>query len=73
MGISRMEFSKRAGLSRSAVYKLIGQEVNEVKLETLCKLARALNVSPLDLCRLALGLCENDNHRPRPRKDSEDR
>jgi len=54
MGITRKEFVRRAGISRSCFYKIIGGQVGEVRIETLRKLARALAVNPLELFRMAV-------------------
>ncbi|MDD2335816.1 MAG: NBR1-Ig-like domain-containing protein [Geobacteraceae bacterium] len=49
LGITLTEVAKRAHLSRQAVYKVLDQQVTEVKLVTFIKLANALRVHPLDL------------------------
>lgn len=68
-GLSRQQFCRMAGISRSAFYKLISQQVKEVRLDTLAKIAKTLNVNLFDLIALALGLPENGSHPPeRPGK-----
>lgn len=46
--VSRAEFARRAGVSRSELYKLLSQDVGEARLSTLARLARTLEV-PISL------------------------
>lgn len=48
LGVSKTELARRAGISRSELYKLLAQDVGEARLSTLARLARALE-APLSL------------------------
>lgn len=48
LGVSKTELARRAGISRSELYKLLAQDVGEARLSTLARLARALE-APLPL------------------------
>jgi len=53
--VSRAEFARRAGVSRSELYKLLAQDVGEARLSTLARLARALEVPVYLLLNETLG------------------
>ena len=48
-GIAKTELARRAGISRSELYKLLGGDVRQAKIITFISLAKALQVHPLDL------------------------
>ncbi len=52
IGISRKACAARAGISRSALYKILSGDVLHVRLTTLEGLARALKVDYLELIQL---------------------
>jgi len=43
--ITKTALAKRAGISRSELYKLLGQDIDEARLSTIARLARALDVN----------------------------
>jgi DNA-binding Xre family transcriptional regulator len=49
--LSKTALAKQAKISRAALYKILGGEVQEAKLSTLIRLAVALDCHPLDLLR----------------------
>ena len=49
LGLTRTAFARRAGMSRSELYKILGQDIRHVRLATLQGLARALGTSLFDL------------------------
>ncbi len=53
--LTRTAFAKKAGISRSELYKILGQDVGEVRLSTLAGLARALDVNVLNLIHDLVG------------------
>jgi len=58
-GITREEFARRAGMSRAGFYKLLdklsGKEIGELRLSTLIRLARGLDMSYLALIHQLTG------------------
>jgi len=47
--ITKTAFAKRAGISRSELYKILCQDVGHIRLSTLMSLARALDINVLNL------------------------
>jgi len=52
--MTRTAFAARAGISRSELYKLLGQDIAQVRLGTICRLARALGRTPKELVQEVL-------------------
>lgn len=50
--LTKTAFARRAGISRSELYKLLNQDVGQARLETLRRLARAMNMDVLQLIGL---------------------
>lgn len=50
--LTKTAFARRAGISRSELYKLLSQDVGQARLETLRRLARAMNMDVLQLVGL---------------------
>ncbi len=67
--ITRTAFAQKAGLSRSELYKILSQDVGQLKLSTLTGIARALNINPLNLIHGLIGeiVPSNGNGCCRPR------
>lgn len=52
LGLSKSEASRRADVSRQTWYRLINADIQDVKLSTLIRLAKALEVHPLVILKL---------------------
>lgn len=65
-GITREEFARRVGLSRAGFYKLLdkltGREIGELRLSTLIKLARGLEMPYLALIQELTGASHGSTH-----------
>jgi hypothetical protein len=54
LGLTRQEVARRAHITRSALYKLLDQEIEQARLSTFLNLAHALEVHPLCLIRMVV-------------------
>ena len=53
LAISKMEFARRAGISRETLYRLLRGDIRSATIETIYGVARAAQVAPIQLLRLA--------------------
>ena len=49
MGMSQIELCKKAGVSRQTMSSLEGGKLKDVKVKTLCKIAKALSCRVSDI------------------------
>ncbi|EIJ43298.1 transcriptional regulator with sigma factor-related N-terminal domain [Beggiatoa alba B18LD] len=51
LGLNKSELASKSSISRSALYKLLDSDVQEVRISTIVQLANTLQIHPLDLLR----------------------
>lgn len=73
--ISVVDLSKKSGLARTSIYKILGAEVKEARLSTFIKLGGALSIHPLEMMKIFFNRWEfprNTSERSKPRVKGDD-